>query len=116
MLQPGDRGGRSVSLELRARRAAILDLRQRARRRGFGRRAFHDALLGCGSIPQPLGGGGARALAAYSASRGRIGVAVVPALYVTFRFPFCTEMVFAMICPPVMVAGLPFKLIAPFGR
>ncbi|HAF11785.1 MAG TPA: hypothetical protein DCK98_17160 [Chloroflexi bacterium] len=35
-------------------RAAILDLRARARRKGFGMRAFHDALLGCASIPPAL--------------------------------------------------------------
>jgi uncharacterized protein (DUF885 family) len=35
-------------------RAAILDLRRRARTKGLGMRAFHDALLGCGSIPPPL--------------------------------------------------------------
>jgi uncharacterized protein (DUF885 family) len=35
-------------------RAAILDLRTRAERNGYGMRRFHDALLGCGSIPPPL--------------------------------------------------------------
>ena len=35
-------------------RAAILDLRRRAGRKGLGMRAFHDALLGCGSIPPTL--------------------------------------------------------------
>jgi uncharacterized protein (DUF885 family) len=35
-------------------RAAILDLRKRAQRKGYGMRAFHDALLGCGSIPPSL--------------------------------------------------------------
>ena len=35
-------------------RAAILDLRQRAQRKGYGMRAFHDALLGCASIPPAL--------------------------------------------------------------
>ncbi|MDQ6858669.1 MAG: DUF885 domain-containing protein [Chloroflexota bacterium] len=35
-------------------RAAILDLRGRAAAKGLGMRAFHDALLGCGSIPPPL--------------------------------------------------------------
>jgi uncharacterized protein (DUF885 family) len=35
-------------------RAAILDLRQRARRKGYGMRLFHDALLGCASIPPAL--------------------------------------------------------------
>ena len=35
-------------------RAAILQLRERARRTGYGMRTFHDALLGCGSIPPPL--------------------------------------------------------------
>src|SRR5437868_612547 len=35
-------------------RAAILQLRERAQARGYGMRAFHDALLGCGSIPPPL--------------------------------------------------------------
>jgi len=35
-------------------RAAILDLRRRAQTKGLGMRAFHDALLGCGSIPPPL--------------------------------------------------------------
>src|SRR5438445_6493414 len=35
-------------------RAAILDLRRRAGRKGLGMRAFHDALLGCGSIPPAL--------------------------------------------------------------
>jgi len=35
-------------------RAAILDLRGRAERKGLGMRAFHDALLGCGSIPPAL--------------------------------------------------------------
>lgn len=35
-------------------RAAILDLRERARRTGYGMRRFHDALLGCASIPPAL--------------------------------------------------------------
>ena len=35
-------------------RAAILQLRERARGKGHGMREFHDALLGCGSIPPPL--------------------------------------------------------------
>ena len=35
-------------------RAAILDLRRRAGRKGLEMRAFHDALLGCGSIPPTL--------------------------------------------------------------
>ena len=35
-------------------RAAILDLRTRARTKGLGMRAFHDALLGCASIPPAL--------------------------------------------------------------
>jgi len=35
-------------------RAAILDLRGRARVKGLGMRAFHDALLGCASIPPAL--------------------------------------------------------------
>ena len=35
-------------------RAAILDLRRRASHQGLGMRAFHDALLGCGSIPPAL--------------------------------------------------------------
>jgi len=35
-------------------RAAILDLRARARAKGIGMRAFHDALLGCASIPPAL--------------------------------------------------------------
>jgi uncharacterized protein (DUF885 family) len=35
-------------------RAAILDLRSRAQRKGLGMRAFHDALLGCASIPPAL--------------------------------------------------------------
>jgi uncharacterized protein (DUF885 family) len=35
-------------------RAAILDLRQRAQRKGYGMRAFHDALLGCASVPPAL--------------------------------------------------------------
>ena len=35
-------------------RAAILDLRERARRKGYGMRKFHDALLGCASIPPAL--------------------------------------------------------------
>ncbi|MHB8631284.1 MAG: DUF885 domain-containing protein [Candidatus Limnocylindria bacterium] len=35
-------------------RSAILDLRERARRRGYGMRRFHDALLGCASIPPAL--------------------------------------------------------------
>jgi len=35
-------------------RAAILQLRQRAIRKGFGMRQFHDALLGCASIPPAL--------------------------------------------------------------
>jgi uncharacterized protein (DUF885 family) len=35
-------------------RAAILDLRQRAEGKGYGMRKFHDALLGCGSIPPSL--------------------------------------------------------------
>ena len=35
-------------------RAAILDLRSKAKRKGQGMRHFHDSLLGCGSIPPPL--------------------------------------------------------------
>ena len=35
-------------------RAAILELRQRAQRKGYGMRQFHDALLGCASIPPAL--------------------------------------------------------------
>ena len=35
-------------------RAAILDLRQRAQRKGYGMRQFHDALLGCASVPPAL--------------------------------------------------------------
>jgi uncharacterized protein (DUF885 family) len=35
-------------------RAAILDLRGRAQRKGYGMRRFHDALLGCASIPPAL--------------------------------------------------------------
>ena len=35
-------------------RAAILQLRDRARSSGYGMRAFHHALLGCGSIPPAL--------------------------------------------------------------
>jgi uncharacterized protein (DUF885 family) len=35
-------------------RASILDLRKRAQGRGYGMRKFHDALLGCGSIPPSL--------------------------------------------------------------
>ena len=35
-------------------RAAILELRDRARRRGFGMKQFHDTLLGSGSIPPKL--------------------------------------------------------------
>ena len=35
-------------------RAAILQLRQGAQRRGLGMRQFHDALLGCASIPPAL--------------------------------------------------------------
>lgn len=35
-------------------RAAILDLRSQAKRKGMGMRQFHDALLGCGSVPPPL--------------------------------------------------------------
>ncbi len=35
-------------------RAAILDLRARAQRKGYGMRRFHDALLGCASIPPAL--------------------------------------------------------------
>jgi uncharacterized protein (DUF885 family) len=35
-------------------RAAILDLRARARQKGYGMRKFHDALLGCASIPPAL--------------------------------------------------------------
>ncbi|MGH2500691.1 MAG: DUF885 domain-containing protein, partial [Candidatus Limnocylindria bacterium] len=35
-------------------RAAILGMRERAKRKGWGMRAFHDALLGCGSLPAPL--------------------------------------------------------------
>jgi len=37
-------------------RAAILDLRQRAQHKGYGMRQFHDALLGCASIPPALAG------------------------------------------------------------
>jgi uncharacterized protein (DUF885 family) len=35
-------------------RAAILELRARAREKGYGMRKFHDALLGCASIPPAL--------------------------------------------------------------
>ena len=35
-------------------RAEILKLRQRAQRKGLGMRQFHDALLGCASIPPAL--------------------------------------------------------------
>ncbi|MBI2325528.1 MAG: DUF885 domain-containing protein [Chloroflexi bacterium] len=35
-------------------RATILELRQRARRRGFGMRQFHDTLLSAGSLPPKL--------------------------------------------------------------
>src|SRR5438552_1002399 len=35
-------------------RAAILQMRQRANRKGLGMRQFHDALLGCASIPPAL--------------------------------------------------------------
>jgi uncharacterized protein (DUF885 family) len=35
-------------------RAALLELRDRARRRGFGMRHFHDTLLDSGSLPPPL--------------------------------------------------------------
>jgi uncharacterized protein (DUF885 family) len=35
-------------------RAAILDLRDRARTKGWGMRDFHDALLGCAAVPPPL--------------------------------------------------------------
>ena len=35
-------------------RAAILELRRRAQARGYGMRQFHDALLGCASIPPAL--------------------------------------------------------------
>ncbi len=35
-------------------RAAIRELRRGAERKGLGMRAFHDALLGCGSIPPAL--------------------------------------------------------------
>ena len=35
-------------------RAAILGLRQKAQRKGLGMRQFHDALLGCASIPPAL--------------------------------------------------------------
>ena len=35
-------------------RAAILELRARARRRGFGMRQFHDTLLAAGSLPPAL--------------------------------------------------------------
>lgn len=35
-------------------RAAILELRDRARRRGFGMRQFHDTLLSAGSLPPKL--------------------------------------------------------------
>ncbi len=35
-------------------RAAILDLRSRAQKKGYGMRTFHDALLGCASIPPAL--------------------------------------------------------------
>ena len=35
-------------------RAAILDLRSRAQRKSYGMRKFHDALLGCASIPPAL--------------------------------------------------------------
>ena len=35
-------------------RAAILDLRSRAQREGWGMRRFHDALLGCASVPPAL--------------------------------------------------------------
>lgn len=35
-------------------RAAIRDLRSRAQKKGYGMRKFHDALLGCASIPPAL--------------------------------------------------------------
>ena len=35
-------------------RAAILQLRDRARAKGYGMRRFHDALLGCASVPPAL--------------------------------------------------------------
>ena len=35
-------------------RAAILDLRARAQRQGYGMKRFHDGLLGCASIPPAL--------------------------------------------------------------
>ncbi|HEV2250126.1 MAG TPA: DUF885 domain-containing protein [Candidatus Limnocylindria bacterium] len=35
-------------------RAAILELRRRAQRKGYGMRRFHDGLLGCASIPPAL--------------------------------------------------------------
>jgi len=35
-------------------RAAILDLRERAQRKHWGMRQFHDALLGCASVPPAL--------------------------------------------------------------
>ncbi|HEV2010036.1 MAG TPA: DUF885 domain-containing protein, partial [Candidatus Limnocylindria bacterium] len=35
-------------------RAAILDLRARAQRKNWGMRQFHDALLGCASVPPAL--------------------------------------------------------------
>lgn len=35
-------------------RAAILQLREKAKRKGLGMRRFHDALLGCASIPPAL--------------------------------------------------------------
>jgi uncharacterized protein (DUF885 family) len=35
-------------------RAAILDLRARARAKGWGMRRFHDSLLGCASVPPSL--------------------------------------------------------------
>jgi uncharacterized protein (DUF885 family) len=35
-------------------RAALLGLREKAKRRGWGMRQFHDALLGAGSLPPKL--------------------------------------------------------------
>ena len=35
-------------------RAALLALREKAKRKGWGMRQFHDALLGAGSLPPKL--------------------------------------------------------------
>ena len=43
-----------AAVVVRARRAAILDLRSRARGKGWGMRLFHDKLLNAGSLPPKL--------------------------------------------------------------